>query len=113
MENVYHCQTPANPSEILIGCKNRVCSKWLHYECLLEDILKRIYKQLGTDKPHVSHEHSFNMKSAIVRLSDCSAFSDERASATNAPHLGSGSLAWTEKRKEDHNSRKPYEGSKA
>ncbi|KAF5125916.1 Chromatin remodeling protein SHL [Metarhizium anisopliae] len=48
------CQTPANPDKTLIGCTNADCGNWLHYECLLHDILMRVYERFGTDKPHIS-----------------------------------------------------------
>lgn len=46
------CQTPANPDKTLIGCSNPDCEQWLHYECLVHDVLMRVYDQLGTDNPH-------------------------------------------------------------
>lgn len=46
------CQTPANPDKTLIGCTNSECDTWLHYECLLHDVLTQVYERLGKDKPH-------------------------------------------------------------
>lgn len=48
------CGTPANPDIMLIGCTNADCGKWLHRQCLVDDILAKVYDHLGTDKPHVS-----------------------------------------------------------
>ena len=48
------CKRPANPDNILIGCTNPQCRKWLHYDCLLDDVLTSVYERLGTTKPHVS-----------------------------------------------------------
>ncbi|PHH65457.1 hypothetical protein CDD81_2237 [Ophiocordyceps australis] len=50
------CKTPANPDKTLVGCTNSACGTWLHYDCLLHDVLTRVYDQLGTDKPHRSKE---------------------------------------------------------
>ncbi|GAO15947.1 hypothetical protein UVI_02039680 [Ustilaginoidea virens] len=48
------CQTPANPDKTLIGCTSPDCGTWLHYECLLHDVLTQVYERLGTDIPHKS-----------------------------------------------------------
>ncbi|KAM3549471.1 hypothetical protein ARSEF4850_008833 [Beauveria asiatica] len=50
---VCRCETPANPDKTLVGCTNGDCGKWLHLECLREDVLKRVYDRLGTDRPHI------------------------------------------------------------
>lgn len=39
---------------MLIGCTNPNCGKWLHRQCLIDDVLAKVYERLGTDKPHVS-----------------------------------------------------------
>lgn len=44
---------PANPDKTLVGCTNGDCGKWMHIECLREDVLKRVYDRLGTDRPHI------------------------------------------------------------
>ncbi|RDA93146.1 hypothetical protein CP533_4095, partial [Ophiocordyceps camponoti-saundersi (nom. inval.)] len=46
------CKSPANPDETLIGCSNPGCEEWLHFACLLHDVLMRVYNRLGTDKSH-------------------------------------------------------------
>ncbi|KEY65178.1 hypothetical protein S7711_08286 [Stachybotrys chartarum IBT 7711] len=56
VELICKCETPANPDKTLIGCTNPSCGKWLHYDCLLDDLLTRTYEELGTDKPHVSEQ---------------------------------------------------------
>lgn len=50
------CSTPANPDIMLIGCTNTACGKWLHRQCLTDDILAKVYDRLGTGKPHVSEK---------------------------------------------------------
>ncbi|KAH7303006.1 hypothetical protein B0I35DRAFT_365619, partial [Stachybotrys elegans] len=56
VELICKCETPANPDKILIGCTSSTCGKWLHYECLLDDLLLRVYEQLGTTKPHITQQ---------------------------------------------------------
>ncbi|KND90275.1 hypothetical protein TOPH_05085 [Tolypocladium ophioglossoides CBS 100239] len=56
------CRTPANPDKTLVGCTNSDCEEWLHYDCLLHDVLMRAYEQLGTDKPHKSRESPVKME---------------------------------------------------
>jgi hypothetical protein len=53
VELICKCETPANPDKTLIGCTNSACGKWLHYQCLLEDVLARTFERLGNDKPHI------------------------------------------------------------
>ncbi|KAH8905317.1 hypothetical protein BR93DRAFT_882374 [Coniochaeta sp. PMI_546] len=50
------CNRPGNPDEVLIGCSTPECNKWMHKPCIKHDALMRTYKELGTDKPHVSPE---------------------------------------------------------
>ncbi|KJZ76597.1 hypothetical protein HIM_03933 [Hirsutella minnesotensis 3608] len=50
------CKTPANPDKMLVGCTNSDCEEWLHYDCVLHDVLMRVYERLGTDKPHRTEE---------------------------------------------------------
>lgn len=57
MEQTCKCKTPANPDKTLVGCTSSGCEEWLHYECLVHDVLMRTYERLGTDKPHRSEEH--------------------------------------------------------
>ncbi|TQV95851.1 Bromo adjacent region [Cordyceps javanica] len=47
------CQMPANPDKTLVGCTNGDCGEWMHLECLRQDVLKRVYQRLGTDRPHI------------------------------------------------------------
>ncbi|GJN72996.1 ebs-bah-phd domain-containing protein [Purpureocillium lilacinum] len=56
------CKTPANPDKTLVGCTNSNCEQWLHKECLLHDILTRVYDELGTDKPHKSNDLPVKME---------------------------------------------------
>ncbi|UKZ46559.1 hypothetical protein TrVGV298_000764 [Trichoderma virens] len=49
---VCKCRTPANPDKTLVGCSNKACEEWMHYDCLLDDVLTRVYDRLGTDIPH-------------------------------------------------------------
>ncbi|KAH0498372.1 hypothetical protein TgHK011_005626 [Trichoderma gracile] len=53
---VCKCKTPANPDKTLVGCSNKECEEWMHYDCLLDDVLSRVYERLGTDIPHKSGE---------------------------------------------------------
>ncbi|KAM0364026.1 hypothetical protein ACHAPK_011049 [Fusarium culmorum] len=46
------CGTPTNPNKTLIECPSADCAQWMHHECLTHDVLMRVYKRLGTDKPH-------------------------------------------------------------
>jgi hypothetical protein len=41
---------------MLVGCSNPRCEQWLHHECLLHELLMRVYEELGTDKPHKPEE---------------------------------------------------------
>ncbi|RFU76968.1 ebs-bah-phd domain-containing [Trichoderma arundinaceum] len=54
VELVCKCRTPANPDKTLVGCSNKLCDEWMHYDCLLDDVLARVYDRLGTDTPHKS-----------------------------------------------------------
>ncbi|KAK2600236.1 hypothetical protein QQS21_005032 [Conoideocrella luteorostrata] len=56
VESTCKCHTPANPDKTLIGCTSQDCNNWLHYECLLHDVLMQVYERLGTDKPHKSEK---------------------------------------------------------
>ncbi|KAJ6445678.1 ebs-bah-phd domain-containing protein [Purpureocillium lavendulum] len=56
------CKTPANPDKTLVGCTNSGCETWLHYDCLLHDVLTRVYDELGTDKPHKSNDLPVKME---------------------------------------------------
>ncbi|KAM0461324.1 hypothetical protein ACHAPV_004643 [Trichoderma viride] len=49
---VCNCKTPANPDKTLVGCSNKTCEEWMHLDCLLDDVLTRVYDRLGTDTPH-------------------------------------------------------------
>ncbi|KKO98179.1 hypothetical protein THAR02_09723 [Trichoderma harzianum] len=53
---VCKCRTPANPDKTLVGCSNKTCEEWMHYDCLLDDVLTRVYDRLGTDIPHKSEK---------------------------------------------------------
>ncbi|KAL7940359.1 hypothetical protein V8C42DRAFT_349552 [Trichoderma barbatum] len=53
---VCKCRTLSNPDETLIGCSNKSCEEWMHYDCLLDDVLTRVYDRLGTDIPHKSEK---------------------------------------------------------
>lgn len=46
------CNTPAHPDKALVACTDTACGTWLHHECLLDDVLTRVFDRLGTDKPH-------------------------------------------------------------
>ncbi|KAJ6436685.1 reverse transcriptase [Purpureocillium lavendulum] len=50
------CRSPANPDRMLVGCSNPECEKWLHYECLLHELLTQVYDDLGMKKPHYNAE---------------------------------------------------------
>lgn len=41
---------------MLVGCTNRECHQWLHTQCLRDEVLGKIYNDLGNDKAHVSPE---------------------------------------------------------
>lgn len=47
---------------MLVGCTNPDCEEWLHYECLLHDVLTRVYEKLGTVAPHKLGEPPVEMK---------------------------------------------------
>ncbi|KAK4227485.1 hypothetical protein QBC38DRAFT_364020 [Podospora fimiseda] len=53
---VCSCNTPANPDKKLLGCTDEACKKWMHEQCVLDDILGMTYNQLGTDKPYIPPE---------------------------------------------------------
>jgi len=38
------CGRPSNPDSRLIQCDNESCKKWLHEQCLIDTILKRLRK---------------------------------------------------------------------
>ncbi|KAH6872034.1 hypothetical protein B0T10DRAFT_499817 [Thelonectria olida] len=50
---VCECMSPENPDAVLIGCSSTTCGEWMHQECLHDDVLMRVYNQLGTDKPRL------------------------------------------------------------
>lgn len=56
VELVCECGQPANPDKTLIGCSNTKggCGKWLHLDCLIHDVLMRVYENLGKTKPHIT-----------------------------------------------------------
>jgi len=56
------CNTPANPDKKLLGCTDEACKKWMHEQCVLDDILKKTYSRLGTDKPHLPPESTETKK---------------------------------------------------
>ncbi|KAL7940076.1 hypothetical protein V8C42DRAFT_364396 [Trichoderma barbatum] len=53
---VCKCRTPANPDKTLVGCSNKRCEEWMHYDCLLDDVLTRVYDRLGMEYPHKSEK---------------------------------------------------------
>ncbi|PON20161.1 hypothetical protein TGAM01_v210983 [Trichoderma gamsii] len=53
---VCKCRTPSNPDKMLVGCPNESCEEWMHYDCLLDDVLARMYDRLGMDMPHKSEK---------------------------------------------------------
>ncbi|PON20235.1 hypothetical protein TGAM01_v210877 [Trichoderma gamsii] len=53
---VCKCRTPSNPDKTLVGCSNKTCEEWMHYDCLLDDVLIRVYDRLGMDIPHKSEK---------------------------------------------------------
>ncbi|KAL6790227.1 hypothetical protein GGI42DRAFT_219551 [Trichoderma sp. SZMC 28013] len=53
---VCKCRTPANPDRTLVGCSNKTCEEWMHYDCLLDDVFTRVYDRLGTEYPHKSEK---------------------------------------------------------
>ncbi|KYK55405.1 ebs-bah-phd domain-containing protein [Drechmeria coniospora] len=63
VEHTCRCKTPANPDKTLVGCSNSQCEQWLHYECLLDDLLTRVYATLGTDKAHQTVERPVKRES--------------------------------------------------
>lgn len=52
MELQCKCELPANPDKLLVGCTEASCAVWLHYDCLLHDVLMRVFRQFGRDRPH-------------------------------------------------------------
>ncbi|OAA64974.1 Bromo adjacent region [Cordyceps fumosorosea ARSEF 2679] len=72
------CQRPANPDKTLVCCTNGDCGKWMHMECLRQDVLKRVFDRLGADHPQLpelavikkeEHEDCFKMKLPQAPLS--------------------------------------------
>lgn len=47
------CNTPANPDKALVACTDTACGTWLHHECLLDDVLTRVFDRLGANNPHI------------------------------------------------------------
>ncbi|KEY72676.1 hypothetical protein S7711_10231 [Stachybotrys chartarum IBT 7711] len=56
VELICKCEMPANPDKTLIGCTNPACGKWLHYECLLDDVLTCVHERLGQGTPHITKQ---------------------------------------------------------
>jgi hypothetical protein len=56
VDKICKCQTPANPDRMQIGCTSSKCGKWMHYECLFDDVLQR----LGTESSHEIEGPSMN-----------------------------------------------------
>lgn len=84
---------PANPDKTLVGCTNGDCGKWMHLECLREDVLKRVYARLGTDRAHISEPSLIKKEEveAVKRESPVAPLSppkgeDEQPRATIAVH---------------------------
>ncbi|KAK3996422.1 hypothetical protein QBC44DRAFT_231900 [Cladorrhinum sp. PSN332] len=50
------CNAPANPDMKLLGCTDEACKKWMHEQCVLDEILRATYHRLGIDKPHLPPE---------------------------------------------------------
>ncbi|KAJ6779554.1 hypothetical protein PWT90_05178 [Aphanocladium album] len=90
---VCRCQMPANPDKTLVGCTNSDCGKWMHLECLSDDLLERVFNQLGTDRPHIpepsavktEEEHAVKRESPQAPLSPPRG-EDEQPRATIAVH---------------------------
>ncbi|KAI9769343.1 MAG: hypothetical protein M1840_004044 [Geoglossum simile] len=40
------CRRSHNPDSLMIGCNNPDCKKWLHEECIAEDVLRKTYQRL-------------------------------------------------------------------
>ncbi|KAM0348435.1 hypothetical protein ACHAP4_010950 [Fusarium culmorum] len=57
VDRICKCQTPANPDRMLIGCTSSKCGKWMHYECLFEDVLQQALQRLESESSH-QHEGS-------------------------------------------------------
>jgi hypothetical protein len=38
---------------MLLGCTTESCNKWMHEQCIIDDALRKTYKCLSTDKPHL------------------------------------------------------------
>lgn len=47
---------------MLIGCNKSNCGEWMHYNCLLDDVLERVYLQLGTHTPRMVDDSSVNVE---------------------------------------------------
>ena len=59
------CQTPVNPDKTLIMCTSADCGKWLHYECLEDDILMKTWER----KTHkaIKREEGTHESNGIVK----------------------------------------------
>ncbi|KAM6514290.1 hypothetical protein FALCPG4_015441 [Fusarium falciforme] len=57
------CNPPASPDKILVGSTNDECEQCLHDGCLVDDVLTRMNKELGTDEPHMSEESTVKLGS--------------------------------------------------
>lgn len=42
LDLVCRCRTPAQPEKTLVCCTNHECERWMHDECLREDVLRRV-----------------------------------------------------------------------
>ncbi|KAH0544186.1 hypothetical protein FGG08_001631 [Glutinoglossum americanum] len=45
------CKRSHNPDNLMIGCNNPDCKKWLHEECIIEDVLRKTYRRLVLKEP--------------------------------------------------------------
>jgi len=45
------CQRYYNPDRKLYGCSNPTCGKWLHEECLIEEVKKKVLERGGGPPP--------------------------------------------------------------
>ncbi|KAJ6437053.1 peptidyl-prolyl cis-trans isomerase-like 4 [Purpureocillium lavendulum] len=84
---ICRCRSPENPDKTLVGCSNPQCGQWLHYECLLDAFLTRVYHNLGTEKPHYSQEYPTKaLSAASARVSpDSSKSTTPKGAEIQAP----------------------------
>jgi hypothetical protein len=64
VDKICKCQTPANPDRMLIGCTSLKCGKWMHYECLFENVLQQAFQRLGTENSHQIEGPSMNKQNS-------------------------------------------------